>query len=52
LAELVQKLEDSATSMSGVTTDTEIMTALIALQDEKNVEARAVAVVAELEGAC
>ena len=51
LAELVQKLEDSATSMSGVTTDTEIMTALIALQDEKNVEASALAVLPQLEGA-
>jgi len=51
LAELVQKREGSATSMSGVTTDTEIMTALIALQDEKNVEASALAVLPQLEGA-
>ena len=51
LAELVQKLEGSATSMSGVTTDTEIMTALIALQNEKNVEASALAVLPQLEGA-
>jgi amidophosphoribosyltransferase len=51
LAELVQKLEGSAASMSGVTTDTEIMTALIALQDEKNVEASALAVLPQLEGA-
>jgi amidophosphoribosyltransferase len=51
LAELVQKLESSATSMSGITTDTEIMTALIALQDEKNVEASALAVLPQLEGA-
>ena len=51
LAELVQKLEGSATNMSGVTTDTEIMTALIALQDEKNVEASALAVLPQLEGA-
>jgi amidophosphoribosyltransferase len=51
LAELVQKLEGSATSMSGVTTDTEIMTALIALQDEKNVETSALAVLPQLEGA-
>jgi amidophosphoribosyltransferase len=51
LAELVQKLEGSATSMSGVTTDTEIMTALIALQDERNVEASALAVLPQLEGA-
>jgi len=51
LAELVQKFEGSATSMSGVTTDTEIMTALIALQDEKNVEASALAVLPQLEGA-
>jgi amidophosphoribosyltransferase len=51
LAELVQKLEGSATSMSGITTDTEIMTALIALQDEKNVEASALAVLQQLEGA-
>jgi len=51
LAELVQKLEGSALSMSGITTDTEIMTALIALQDEKNVEASALAVLPQLEGA-
>jgi amidophosphoribosyltransferase len=51
LAELVQKLESSAASMSGITTDTEIMTALIALQDEKNVEASALAVLPQLEGA-
>ena len=51
LAELVQKLEGSVTSMSGTTTDTEIMTALIALQDEKNVEASALAVLPQLEGA-
>ena len=51
LAELVQKLEGSATSMRGSTTDTEIMTALIALQDEKNVEASAIAVLPQLEGA-
>jgi len=51
LAELVQKLEGSATSKSGATTDTEIMTALIALQDEKNVEASALAVLPQLEGA-
>ena len=51
LAELVQKLEGSATSMRGATTDTEIMTALIALQDEKNVEASAIAVLPQLEGA-
>lgn len=51
LAELVQKLEGSATSMSGITTDTEIMTALIALQDEKNVEASAITVLPQLEGA-
>ena len=51
LAELVQKLEGSATSMSGITTDTEIMTALIALQDEKNVEASSLAVLPQLEGA-
>ena len=51
LAELVQKLESSVTSKSGATTDTEIMTALIALQDEKNVEASALAVLPQLEGA-
>ena len=51
LAALVQKLEGSATSMSGITTDTEIMTALIALQDQKNVEASALAVLPQLEGA-
>jgi amidophosphoribosyltransferase len=51
LAEIVQKLEGSTTSMSGITTDTEIMSALIALQDEKNVEASALAVLPQLEGA-
>ena len=51
LAELVQKLEGSVTSKSGATTDTEIMTALIALQDEKNVEASALTVFPQLEGA-
>ncbi len=35
----------------GATTDTEIMTALIGLQDEKNVEASALAVLPKLEGA-
>jgi len=51
LAELVQKLEGSVTSKSGATTDTEIMTVLIALQDEKNVKASALAVLPQLEGA-
>ena len=49
LAELVQKLE--ATYMRGATTDTEIMTALLALQDSKNVEASALTVLPQLEGA-
>ena len=49
LAELVQKLEASYTR--GATTDTEIMTALIALQDSKNVEASALTVLPQLEGA-
>ena len=52
LAEMVQKLEgDSAKIGRGATTDTEIMTALIGLQDEKNVEASAIAVLPKLEGA-
>ncbi len=52
LAEMVQKLEgDSAKNSRGATTDTEIMTALIGLQDEKNVEASAIAVLPKLEGA-
>ena len=52
LAEMVQKLEDeSAKNGRGATTDTEIMTALIGLQDEKNVEACAIAVLPKLEGA-
>ena len=52
LAEMVQKLEgDSAKNDRGATTDTEIMTALIGLQDEKNVEASAIAVLPKLEGA-
>ena len=52
LAEMVQKLEgDLAKNGRGATTDTEIMTALIGLQDEKNVEASAIAVLPKLEGA-
>jgi amidophosphoribosyltransferase len=52
LAEMVQKLEgDNPKSGRGATTDTEIMTALIGLQDEKNVEASAIAVLPKLEGA-
>jgi amidophosphoribosyltransferase len=52
LAEMVQKHEgDSAKNGRGATTDTEIMTALIGLQDEKNVEASAIAVLPKLEGA-
>ena len=52
LAELVQKLEvDVPKNDRGATTDTEIMTALIGLQDEKNVEASAMAVLPKLEGA-
>lgn len=51
LAELVQKLEETPANARGATTDTEIMTALIALQDEKNVEASALAVLPQLEGA-
>ena len=51
LAELVQKLEVSPSDTRGATTDTEIMTALIGLQDEKNVEASALAVLPKLEGA-
>lgn len=51
LAELVHKLELTPANTSGATTDTEIMTALIALQDENNVEASALAVLAQLEGA-
>ena len=52
LAELVQKLEtDVPKNDRGATTDTEIMTALIGLQDEKNVEASALAVLPKLEGA-
>ncbi len=51
LAELVQKLEKIPSNERGATTDTEIMTALIGLQDEKNVEASALAVLPKLEGA-
>ena len=52
LAELVQKLDqDHGKDERGATTDTEIMTALIGLQDEKNVEASALAVLPKLEGA-
>ncbi|CAB4879124.1 unannotated protein [freshwater metagenome] len=48
---MVQKLEKTAPNERGATTDTEIMTALIGLQDEKNVEASALAVLPKLEGA-
>ena len=51
LAELVQKLEPSNGRERGATTDTEIMTALISLQNEKNVEASAISVLPQLEGA-
>jgi amidophosphoribosyltransferase len=51
LAEMVEKLETPAKNERGATTDTEIMTALIGLQDEKNVEASALAVLPLLEGA-
>ncbi len=51
LAELVQKLEPSNACEGGATTDTEIMTALISLQNEKNVEASAMSVLPQLEGA-
>ena len=52
LAELAQKLDkDHRKDERGATTDTEIMTALIGLQDEKNVEASALAVLPKLEGA-
>ena len=51
LAELVQKLEPSNARERGATTDTEIMTALISLQNEKNVEASAMSVLPQLEGA-
>lgn len=51
LAEMVAKLEPPAKNERGATTDTEIMTALIGLQDEKNVEASALAVLPLLEGA-
>jgi amidophosphoribosyltransferase len=51
LAELVQKLEPSNGRERGATTDTEIMTALISLQNEKNVEASAMTVLPQLEGA-
>lgn len=51
LAELVQKLEPTAGRERGATTDTEIMTALISLQNEKNLEASAMSVLPQLEGA-
>ena len=51
LAKLVQKLEPSNAREGGATTDTEIMTALISLQNEKNVEASAMTVLPQLEGA-
>jgi len=51
LAEMVSKLESPAKNERGATTDTEIMTALIGLQHENNVEASALAVLPLLEGA-
>jgi amidophosphoribosyltransferase len=51
LAEMVSKLEPPAKNEGGATTDTEIMTALIGLQHENNVEASALAVLPLLEGA-
>lgn len=51
LAELVQKLEPTNSHERGATTDTEIMTALISLQNKKNVEASAISVLPQLEGA-
>lgn len=51
LAELVQKLEPTIGRDRGATTDTEIMSALISLQNEKNVEASAISVLPQLEGA-
>ena len=52
LAELVAELEaDGLKNNHGGTTDTEVMTALIGLQNEKDVEASAIAVLPQLEGA-
>lgn len=51
LAELVQKLAPVISKDQSATTDTEIMTALIALQNEKSVEASAMAVLPQLAGA-
>lgn len=51
LAEMVAALEPPAKNDGGATTDTEIMTALIGLQSEENVEASALAVLPLLEGA-
>jgi amidophosphoribosyltransferase len=52
LAELVAALEtDGVKNSHGGTTDTEVMTALIGLQNEKDVEASAIAVLPKLEGA-
>ena len=52
LAELLQRQKVFATGKElGATTDTELMTALIAGQDEKNLEASAMAVLPLLEGA-
>ena len=52
LAALVAELEiDKPKKSNGATTDTEVMTALIGLQNEKDVEASAIAVLPKLEGA-
>ena len=47
----LSKMVHAVEAKSNATTDTEIMTALIALRDEKNLEASAVAVLPMLEGA-
>ena len=52
LAQALEKLgTEKETKERGATTDTELMTALIAAQDENNVEASAIAVMPMLEGA-
>ena len=52
LAAMVQQLEgEPPRGVRGATTDTEIMTALIGLQDQNNVEASALAVLPKLDGA-
>jgi amidophosphoribosyltransferase len=51
IGDLLEELNKYADSGLKATTDTEVMSSLIALQDEKNLEASVVSVLSKLEGA-